>query len=170
MMHFFKNLLIAAFLLFSSFAFGQQVGVLEGETYYSVNGKINHGDMLQLVDYSSGKIYCCATILKQIPKNDESRVSDILHDRNVFSYSISGAEGAPKNIDGFGIVGSAKIEMHHGTVEVKLDDGIDVSLSTCTSTEGVHYVGRRVKTGKILVHFYNYLDADLDPTCKDLPQ
>src|SRR5471030_3256208 len=95
-------------------------------------------------------------------------ISSNLHDRAVLAFSVSIPEESPKYIDGFGVVGNAKLKKKRQGVNAMLDHGLEIQLSGCTSMEGIHYVGRRVDNGRILVHFYKNMDVDFEPTCKNL--
>ena len=159
---------LASFCFSSSQVFAQQVGVVDGEIYYTVNTDINNGDALQLVDWIDGSIYCCARIIGKNSDKNSPEISDILHDRAILEYTISIPEKVPKYIRGFGIIGNTKLKKRRQGVNAMLDHGLEIQLSGCMSMEGIHYVGRRADNGRILVHFYKSMDVDFDPTCKNL--
>jgi hypothetical protein len=53
-------------------------------------------------------------------------------------------------------------------VEAILEEGLDLQISNCTTSEGINYTGRRVGDGKILGDIYKHLDVDFEPTCGNL--
>lgn len=161
---------IAAFCFLSCQAFAQQVGVVNGEIYYTANADLNNGDVLQLVDWNDDSLHCCATIIGKKLKNNSPNIFDSLRDKDIIEYSISVPKKAPKYIDGFGVVGNAKLKRGNQDVSAVLDHGLEIRLSGCTSMEGIHYIGRRADSGKILVHFYKNMDVDFESTCKNLNQ
>jgi len=160
--------ILAGFFFLSPQVFSQQVGVVDGEIYYTVNADLKNGDALQLVDWGDASIYCCAKIIGRKSGKDSPSIFDSLQDRSIIEYSISKPEKVPEYLNGFGVIGNAKLNKKRGGVNAMLDHGLEIHLSGCMSMEGIHYVGRRVDNGKILVHFYKNMDVDFDPTCKNL--
>jgi hypothetical protein len=163
----FRTVFIALTLVFSVSSSGQQVGVVARGVYYSVNPHLQPGSRLQILpDDGTGLVLCCATISRSAAKG-ELQIYDNLRDRKIVAYTLSLPQSIPAQTMGFGIVGSARFVRQGAHPEAILDDGLRLTFSTCGSMEGLHYLGRRVGDNKLLVHMYQYLDGEFEPTCRD---
>ncbi|HEV3426759.1 MAG TPA: hypothetical protein VG320_02650 [Paraburkholderia sp.] len=160
-------LLFVVSLAVAAFANAQQVGFVSNGVYYSVNPQLADGATLQIVpDVAHPAVQCCATISGRARANP--MVSDELRDRAVTAYTIKLPPALDKDVSGFGVIGEAHFA-HVGATssDATLAGGLKVRLSTCTSSEGVHYLGKRVGDDKTLVHLSQHFDADFEPTCSD---
>lgn len=161
-----RALFATAVFLFSSFSHAQQIGVVENGVYYSVNPRLPKGTLVQvLTNDDKGVIRCCGEIAG-LAKQPDRQVSDSLHDRSVTAYALTLSGSLSSETSGFGIAGYVHILRRGARPQATLDDGLRLDFSICTSTEGTHYLGRRVGDNKLLVHLYEYFDGDLEPTCK----
>jgi len=163
----FRMLLIALTLVFPVSANGQQVGVVAGGVYYSVNPHLQAGTLLQILPADdTGMVRCCATISGPAEKS-ELQIYDNLLDRKVIAYALSLPQSIPVETTGFGIAGSARFVRQGERPEAILENGLRLTFSTCGSMEGRHYLGRRVGNNQLLVHMYQHFDGEFEPTCKD---
>lgn len=161
-----RALCLVVSLASTALAHGQQVGFISFGVYYSVNPKLSNGTTLQIVpDVAHPAVQCCAIISGHAPAN--LNVSDDLHDRAVTAYAITLPANFDKDVSGFGVTGEAHFAQVGKTADATLEGGLKVRLSTCTSGEGVHYLGKRIGDGKTLVHLSEHVDADFEPTCRD---
>ncbi|WP_419689781.1 hypothetical protein ACN22W_24875 [Burkholderia theae] len=163
-----RPLLIAPALAVSVAAHAQQVGVIADGVYYTPNTHLAAGTSLQVLpDDDKGIPRCCATITGPAGK-PANQILDALHDdRTIAAYALSLPKSVAADTRGFGVVGTARFVRQGARPEAVLDGGLQLALSTCTSVEGTHYLGRKVGANKLLVHLYQYFDGELEPTCKD---
>lgn len=145
----------------------QQVGALVDGVYYTVNPHLAAGTRLQILpDDGRGVPQCCAVVTGPA-RHAPTQVLDSLHDRTVTAYAVTLPHSVPADTNGFGIAGNATFGRRGAHPEATLDDGLRLAFATCTSSEGEHYLGRKVGDGKLLVHLYQYIDADLEGNCRD---
>lgn len=161
-----RALFLVVSLGLAALAHAQQVGFISNGVYYSVNPQLPKGTTLQVVpDVEHPAVQCCATISGRAPGN--ANVSDNLHDRAVTAYAIELPSTLDKDASGFGVIGDARFANVGRNVDATLAGGLKVRLSTCTSSESVHYLGKRIGDGKTLVHLSQHFDADFEPSCRD---
>ncbi|WP_321887531.1 hypothetical protein [Paraburkholderia bannensis] len=161
-----RALFVVISLASATLAHAQQVGFISFGVYYSVNPQLSNGTKLQIVpDVDHPAVQCCAVISGHAPANPN--VFDDLRDRDVTAYAIKLPATIDKDVSGFGVTGEAHFAKVGKTADATLEGGLKVRLSTCTSGEGVHYLGKRIGDGKTLVHLSQHVDADFEPTCPD---
>ncbi|NIE66975.1 hypothetical protein [Burkholderia sp. Ax-1719] len=161
-----RALILLVALATAALAHAQQVGFISNGVYYSVNPQLANGTTLQIVpDVDHPAVQCCATISGRAHANPN--VFDDLRDRAVTAYAIKLPPALDKDVSGFGVTGEAHFAHVGKTADATLEGGLMVRLATCTSGEGVHYLGKRIGDGKTLVHLSQHFDADFEPTCSD---
>ncbi|RQQ10204.1 hypothetical protein DF107_08120 [Burkholderia stagnalis] len=162
-----RTFLIASALAVSVTSHAQQVGVVTGGVYYTPNPHLAAGTPLQILpDDGTGVARCCATI-KGPARKPPRQVFDSLRDRTMAAYALTMPPSIPADASGFGVVGPARFGRAGAHPEAVLDDDLRLAFSTCTSTEGVHYLARKPGSRKLLVHLYLYFDGEFEPNCKD---
>ncbi len=158
---------LTALALLPLAARAQQVGIVDNGVYYSLNPHLPAGTNVQVLpDDDTGVIQCCGKISGPAAHADR-QISDSLRDRHVTAYTLTLAAPLSADTSGFGIAGQARMIRQGKHPQALLDDGTHLNLSSCTSMEGVHYLGRRAGDDKLLVHLYAYFDGDLEASCKD---
>ncbi|WP_414441759.1 hypothetical protein [Burkholderia sp. 22PA0106] len=162
-----RALFLTAMFLFSGIAEAQQVGVVDGGVYYSVNPVLPKGTRVQVLsDDGRGVIQCCGEISGPA-KQANRQVLDSLRDRPVTAYALTPGGALSADSAGFGIAGNVKMIRQGAHPQGILEDGSHLNFSICASSEGMHYLGRRAGDNKLLVHLYEYFDGDLESNCKD---
>ncbi len=146
----------------------QQVGVVADGVYYTPNTHLPAGASLQILpDDGKGIAHCCATITGPAAKPG-NQILDALHDdRPIAAYALSLPKSVPADTTGFGVAGTARFVRQGAHPQAMLDGGLPLAFATCTSTEGTHYLGRKVGSNTLLVHLYQYFDGELESTCRD---
>lgn len=161
-----RAVILVVSLASAALAHAQQVGFVSNGVYYSVNPQLANGTTLQIVpDVEHPAVQCCATISARAHAN--LNVSEDLRDRAVTAYAIKLPPTLDKDVSGFGVIGEAHFTHVARTADATLEGGLKVRLSTCTSSESVHYLGKRIGDGKTLVHLSQHFDADFEPNCSD---
>ncbi|WP_143752239.1 hypothetical protein [Burkholderia sp. SRS-W-2-2016] len=165
-----KYISIVAFFWHTASAFSQNsdihsVGMVSGGIFYTTNPSIKYGAELKIID-SMGDMHCCARIVTSGSVSEDSNFYDAIENRSVYAYTLSVPHAISKNLEGFGIPNYIDAKKALNSIDAIID-GITFSLSTCTSTEGIHYFARRKYDKKIVVDIYRYTDADLQSNCKD---
>ena len=134
---------------------------------YTTSSDIKYHARIAILD-PFGNLTCCLTTEKQLTEEFEIPLLDYGDDPvNVYviKHDKSDIDFSDKRLFGVALQSGAKIVNSKDNVHTVQYAGASISLTICTSQEGMHVITKNADDGRLLKHLYYYFGYDVRPTC-----
>jgi hypothetical protein len=141
----------------------------DNKIYLYTLKKMQRNDLLQF-QYrdNDGKEKCCMKAhIRKLVITKQNPVSDYKSEGKIYKYLVISQNRIDKSslFLGIAVLGRVRAFSEKNNEVSKISGRVNFTLTTCTSSEGMHLLG--MKNNIVEEHLYYYFGHDVEPTCAE---